>query len=97
VDFLNRNPGEASLLILDNFEQLLRDPETAPPGDTSFGKGPALVRLLLERAPGLTCLVTSRQPLYLSGEQEFPVPTLPVPEGSDLAPTRLVECASVAL
>ena len=39
-----------------------------------------LFRHLLERVPGLTCLITSRQPLRLSGEQEFPIQPLPAPD-----------------
>ncbi|MGD2048875.1 MAG: tetratricopeptide repeat protein, partial [Chloroflexota bacterium] len=35
---------------------------------------------LLTSAPGLKALITSRAPLRLKGEQEFPVPPLPVPE-----------------
>src|SRR5262249_29216393 len=57
----------APMLVLDNFEHLVAD-------------GGGLVRELLERIPSLTCLVTSRQPLGLAGEQEFAVAPLPVPE-----------------
>ena len=53
------------LLILDNFEHLL---EAAP-----------MVGRLVDAAPELTIVVTSRSPLGLSGEQEFPVPPLAVP------------------
>jgi predicted ATPase/class 3 adenylate cyclase len=53
------------LLVLDNMEQLL---ESA--GDISG---------LLHRAPRLRILATSRAPLRLSGEQEYPVPGLPAP------------------
>jgi predicted ATPase len=54
------------LLVLDNFEQAL-------------GAAP-LVAELLGAAPGLVVLVTSRTVLRLSGEHEFPVSTLAVPE-----------------
>jgi predicted ATPase len=54
------------LLVLDNFEQAL-------------GAAP-LVAELLSTAPGLVVLVTSRTVLRLSGEHEFPVPTLAVPD-----------------
>jgi predicted ATPase/DNA-binding SARP family transcriptional activator len=58
-----------TLLVLDNFEHLVEE-------------GALLLKTLLERAPTLTCLVTSRRRLGLSGEQEFPVLPLPVPEAS---------------
>jgi predicted ATPase/DNA-binding SARP family transcriptional activator len=51
------------LLVLDNFEQVL---PSAP-----------LLSNLLAAAPGLKVLVTSRARLQLSGEREYPVPTLP--------------------
>jgi predicted ATPase/DNA-binding SARP family transcriptional activator len=54
------------LLVLDNLEQLL--PEVEP------------VARLLAAAPRLLVLATSRAPLRLSGEHEYPVPPLPVPE-----------------
>jgi predicted ATPase len=54
------------LLVLDNFEQVVGAAE--------------LVAGLLAGAPGVVALVTSRTVLHLSGEHEFPVPTLPVPE-----------------
>ena len=54
------------LLVLDNFEQVVA---AAP-----------LVADLLRAAPGLKILVTSRTPLHISGEHEFPVPPLALPE-----------------
>jgi predicted ATPase/DNA-binding SARP family transcriptional activator len=67
--FLSQHP---SLLILDNFEQLMG---AAPGGED----GVSMVRRLLERLPSLTCVITSRQRLGLPGEREFPVAPLPVP------------------
>jgi DNA-binding SARP family transcriptional activator len=61
---LRESPG---ILVLDSFEHLF--PEGAP-----------LVAALLERAPELLCLVTSRRALRLPGEQELPLPPLPAPE-----------------
>jgi predicted ATPase/class 3 adenylate cyclase len=55
------------LLILDNFEQVI----VAAP----------LVAQLLSKAPGLRVVATSRVPLHVSGEQEYPVPPLAVPDG----------------
>jgi predicted ATPase/class 3 adenylate cyclase len=54
------------IVVIDNFEQVL---PAAP-----------LLPELLRAAPGLTIIATSRAPLRVAGEQEFPVPPLPVPE-----------------
>ena len=58
--------GTQMLLLIDNFEHLM-------------GAAP-LVADLLGACPGLTVLVTSRAPLRLGGEHQFPVPPLPLPE-----------------
>jgi predicted ATPase/DNA-binding SARP family transcriptional activator len=91
------------LLLLDNVEHLLRNrssllgPESPPASKSARPAGAtALVRLLLERVPQLTCLATSRQPLHLGGEQEFPVPPLGMPTGTE-TPERLLQWGSVAL
>ena len=55
-----------TLLVLDNFEQLL----PAAPVTTE----------LLEASPGLRVLVSSRAVLRVYGEQEFPVPPLALPD-----------------
>src|SRR5437667_6112034 len=55
-----------TLLVLDNFEQLL---PAAP-----------LAIMLLEGSPGLRVLVSSRSVLRVYVEQEFPVPPLAVPD-----------------
>jgi predicted ATPase/DNA-binding SARP family transcriptional activator len=60
------------LLLLDNFEQVA---DAAP-----------VLSALLERAPHLRLLVTSRLGLRLTGEREYPVPPLPVPD-LELVPT----------
>ncbi len=54
------------LLVLDNFEQVL-------PAAVSVAR-------LLQLAPTTTVLVTSRAPLRLRGEREWPVPPLPLPD-----------------
>ncbi len=65
--------GRPLLVILDNLEQLLP-------------AGASLVGDLLARAPELTVLATSRAPLHLAGEQEYPLEPLAVPaEGSATA------------
>jgi predicted ATPase len=60
------------LLALDNFEQIV---EAAP-----------LVSELLEAAPGLKALITSREVLKLYGEREFSVPPLGLPDLDHLPP-----------
>ena len=64
-----------TLLVLDNFEQLI----SASP----------IVGDLLAGAHGLKVLVTSREALRIAGEQEFPLPPLAVPKRG--APGRLDE------
>src|SRR5262249_55867780 len=84
------------LLVLDNFEHLLRDAAHAAKGDQiRLDTGTALIRLLLERAPVLRCLVTSQHALHLSGEQEFPLLPLPLPPIS-AQPEIALSAASVS-
>jgi predicted ATPase/DNA-binding winged helix-turn-helix (wHTH) protein len=72
------------LLVLDNFEQVLAAALT-------------LVELLTA-CPRLKLLVTSREVLRLSGEYEFSVPPLPVPDPRHLPPaSTLPQYAAVAL
>jgi predicted ATPase/DNA-binding NarL/FixJ family response regulator len=72
------------LLLLDNFEHLL----AAAPD----------VAELLAACPTITVLVTSRAPLHIRGEQEFPVPPLPVPHlDRPATPAALLQWPSVAL
>jgi predicted ATPase/DNA-binding SARP family transcriptional activator/Tfp pilus assembly protein PilF len=86
-----------SLLLLDNFEHLLRVGASPSKSERAVrGESVLLVRLLLEQVGQLKCLVTSRQPLHLGGEQELSVPVLAVPSSSD-TPERLLGYAGVAL
>ena len=50
------------LMVLDNLEQL--------------ADGSAVLAEVLSACPGLTLLVTSREPLHLAGEQQYEVPVL---------------------
>jgi predicted ATPase/DNA-binding CsgD family transcriptional regulator len=72
------------LLLLDNFEQVV---SAAP-----------VVAELLAAAPRLHVLVTSRTSLHLSGEHEFVVPPLSLPDLRDLPPLdRLTHFEAVRL
>ena len=75
----------SSLLVMDNLEHLGAD-------------GASEIHALLETAPRLTCLVTSRQTLNLEGEQEVLLAPLPIP-AADLSepPGPLSSYSSVQL
>ena len=95
LQMVGNAPG---LLILDNFEHLLGEPQAfSQSSDTMTTDSVAFVRMLLERATGLVCLITSRQPLNLGGEQEFPIASLPTPPIEHRLPEQLMACGSVAL
>ena len=81
---IERIAGREVLLVLDNFEQV------AAAADQ--------VALLLERAPDLNLILTSRVPLHVEGEQEFAVPPLSVPSDTDATDAgRLAESEAVTL
>jgi predicted ATPase len=61
--------AQPSLLILDNFEQLVPD-------------GVAVVRALIERLPALAVLASSRVRLGLSAERDFGLVPLSLPDAS---------------
>jgi predicted ATPase/class 3 adenylate cyclase len=71
------------LLVLDNVEHLV---EVAP----AIGE-------LLAACPGLKVLATSRLPLRLRGEREYPVPPLTLPPASGTAPEQLLQSEAVRL
>ena len=74
----------STLFLLDNFEQLI---QAAP-----------LVAELLAMAPHLKMLVTSRSPLHVYGEHEFPVPPLALPVSRiSSSVDALSGCPAVAL
>lgn len=71
------------LLALDNFEQVMAAAE--------------LVSKLLAAASGLRIIVTSRSPLHLSGEQEYPVSLLDFPQSVDADLDALARYSAVEL
>ncbi len=94
---VNAIAGRPHLLILDNFEQLLPGYASGNPfADVRESDSARFIHTLLARVPSLLCLVTSRQCLYIEGEQEFPVYPLSIPANSGDS-EKLLECASVQL
>lgn len=72
------------LLLLDNFEQIL--PAATPLAD------------LLAACPHLAIIATSREPLRLRWEREYPVPPLALPEPAETVdPATLAAIPAVAL
>ena len=72
------------LLVLDNCEQVT-------------AAGPGIARLLAA-GPGLRVLATSRIPLHVTGEQEYPVPPLmTLPDGPGLTAEGLSQYEAVRL
>jgi excisionase family DNA binding protein len=67
--------GTRRLIVLDNFEQIL---SAAP-----------LVSWMAAIAPECTFLITSRAPLHVRGEQELPVPPMPV-AAADASPVEVL-------
>ncbi len=75
---------KAMLVVLDNFEQVV--------------EAGAAVERLIQAAPRLKVLVTSRSVLHRYGEQEFPVPPLGLPDQSDASDvTSLSKCEAIGL
>src|SRR5512143_1708733 len=75
--------GKRALLVADSFEHVL---DAAP-----------LIRDLLDGCPNLKVLVTSRAPLRLRGEQEFPVQPLACPPAEAAEAASLLQFPAVAL
>ena len=79
-----RNLAAPLLLVLDNFEHLV---SAAP-----------MLSELLALGPNLKLLVTSRAPLHVSNEQEFPLDPLALPDGkAGHSAATLGQCAAVSL
>ena len=81
TDFLST---KEILLVLDNFEQVLR--------------AGTVIAELLSSAPGLKVLVTSRSLLRLSSEREYRVPSLAIIEPTaERSPEELLRCDALKL
>jgi predicted ATPase/serine/threonine protein kinase len=88
LEILKRNLEDSSrgpiLMVLDNFEHLV--------------KAALTVAELLAVGPNLKILVTSRAPLHIYGEHEFPVPPLGLPDARSTSSVELLsQCPAVAL
>lgn len=95
ADALGEQP---CLMVLDNFEHLLREAPFPTKSDNPVASSSAaLVRLLLQRVPNLTCIVTSRQPLRLGGEIEFALSPLSTSVEAGASAESLLLNGSVAL
>lgn len=75
-EYLQNCLSAPMLLLIDNFEHLV---EAAP-----------MLAELLALAPSLKLLVTSRAPLHVYDEHEFPVPPLGLPEAKSLPPLEVL-------
>ena len=75
-------PGR-SLLVLDNLEQLR--------------EAAGVAAELLATAPAVVVLATSRRPLHVQGEQEWPVRPLAVPVAADAAYAQVAAASAVRL
>ena len=85
LDTLVEAVGDRHLLVvLDNAEHVL-------------GAAAKLAEALVRFCPRVSLLVTSREPLGISGEHVFRVPPLPVPPADLAAPSRLAAFESVQL
>jgi predicted ATPase/DNA-binding CsgD family transcriptional regulator len=84
LEILKRTFARRDMLLLaDNFEQVI----TAAP----------LLSTFLAAAPHLKILVTSREPLHLAGEQEYPVPPLTLPRADAVSVQSLANSEAGAL
>jgi predicted ATPase/class 3 adenylate cyclase len=72
-----------ALLVLDNLEQL--------------DGGAGVVVALLEAAPRLVVLATSRRPLHIQGEREYPVPPLELPVSGEPEVAKVAAAAAARL
>ena len=71
------------LIVVDNFEQVI--------------EGAPMVADLLRASARTKMIVTSRIPLRLAGEQEFPIPPLGLPQHGGIGPEQAMQSAAVQL
>jgi predicted ATPase/DNA-binding CsgD family transcriptional regulator len=76
-------PETNTLLLVDNFEHVV---DAAPS-----------IADLLKGAPGLTALVTSREPLKVGGEREYPITPLTLPSAAHQSMDDLTQLDAVRL
>lgn len=67
---INHVSRRSALFVLDNLEQLPSAHD--------------VVTEILAAAPRTVVIATSRRPLHVIGEHEYPVPPLPLPDGTDV-------------
>ena len=83
-EYLQNSLRTPMLLLLDGFEHLI--------------SAASIVADLVAIGPNLKVLVTSRSPLHVYGEHEFPVPSLALPDHRTLPPVEVLsEYEAVAL
>ena len=84
-EFLQNSLRAPMLIVFDNFEHLV-------------SAAPTLAELLAIGGSGLRFLVTSRAPLHVYGEQEFPVPPLALPDSRSMSSLdALLQYSAIAL
>ncbi|HTR01753.1 MAG TPA: protein kinase, partial [Thermoanaerobaculia bacterium] len=84
MEHLRRSARTPTLLVVDGFEHLI---EAAP-----------LMADVVAAGPAVKLLVTSRSPLHVYGEHEFPVPTLALPDARGaVTPEAALASEAVAL
>ena len=76
TEYFRNLPGKPMLLLIDNFEHIV-------------AAAPTLAELLA-LAPNLKILVTSRAPLHIYNEHEFPLPPLAMPDARVLPPLEVL-------
>jgi predicted ATPase/class 3 adenylate cyclase/DNA-binding CsgD family transcriptional regulator len=81
---MDRMANADALLILDNCEHLL-------------GACAALAEALLRSGPRVRILATAREPLGVTGEVGWRIPSLPLPEENERDPERLLASDAVRL